>query len=91
MQLFCRHHNCNQIVQSFFMENTNDKRLTFPQRNWLLMCLLTVFIVMFVDYFIGKNRENRNTNYNNVQTSSPSSLTGDTQNAQGVPPDSLRH
>lgn len=73
------------------MENTNNKRLTFPQRNWLLMCLLTAFIVMFIDYLINSNSRNKNANYNNVQTASPSSISGDTQNAQGVPPDSLRH
>jgi hypothetical protein len=26
------------------MENTNDKKLTFPQRNWLLLCILVAII-----------------------------------------------
>lgn len=73
------------------MENTNNKRLTFPQRNWVLMCLLTAFMVMLIDYLIDSNNRNRNANYNQVQTASPSSISGDTQNVQGMPPDSLRH
>ena len=69
------------------------RRLTFPQRNWLLLCLLTAFITAIAYYLIESNLTmNKTAPSNQVQTTgSRSSVIGDTQNAKGVPPDSLGH
>jgi hypothetical protein len=33
-----------QIISLLFMENTNDRKLSFPQRNWFLICVLTAIL-----------------------------------------------
>lgn len=36
--------NCIPFQKSLTMEYTNDKKLSFPQRNWLLLCILVAII-----------------------------------------------
>jgi hypothetical protein len=73
------------------MKNMQDRRLTFPQRNWLLLCLFTAMLTVLVYYLVDSNNRN-NSRFNQIETTnSSSSITGDTQNTQGIPPDSLKH
>ena len=74
------------------MEYKNDNKLTFPQRNWLMLCILTAVITAFIYYLIDTRAGNGSAGYHQVQsTASPSSVTTDTQQAEGIPPDSLHH
>ncbi len=34
------------------MENTNDRQLTFPQRNWLLLCILVAILSPLVVHWL---------------------------------------
>ncbi|HMH34189.1 MAG TPA: hypothetical protein VK543_14225 [Puia sp.] len=34
------------------MENTNDRKLSFPQRNWFLLCVLTAILSPLLVHFI---------------------------------------
>jgi hypothetical protein len=74
------------------MESIHERRLTFPQRNWLLLCLLTVIITVLVYYLIDKGSHNTNIHSGEMQTTSgATTVPGDTQHTEGIPPDSLRH
>lgn len=74
------------------MENTNNRRLTFPQRNWLLLCLVTALITALVYYFVDTSKRNSAERYDQTGvTGSSPSVTCDTSKGQGTPPDSLPH
>jgi len=34
------------------MENTNDRKLSFPQRNWFLLCVLTAILSPLLVHFV---------------------------------------
>jgi len=34
------------------MENNNQKKLTFPQRNWLLLCILAAILSAMAVHFV---------------------------------------
>jgi hypothetical protein len=76
-----------------FCMETHERRLTFPQRNWLLLCFITAIIVAVAYYLIDTGTHD-NTQQNEIQTSgAPANISsgGDTSNAHGIPPDSLKH
>jgi hypothetical protein len=70
---------------------THQRRLTFPQRNWLLLCIITAIIVAIAYYLIAN--ANRRPTTNTQTTSAPANIEngGDTAHTQGIPPDSLKH
>src|SRR3954447_26588459 len=57
------------IVQTFCME-THERGLTFPQRNWLLLCFLTAIIVAVAYYLIDTNTRHNSAQQNEIQTTS---------------------
>jgi uncharacterized protein (UPF0333 family) len=72
---------------------THEKRLTFPQRNWLLLCIITAIIVA-VAYYLIVSATHSNTRQNQIQTTSGATTVpngGDSAHTQGIPPDSLKH
>ena len=77
------------IVQWFYMK-THKTGLTFPQRNWLLLCVLTAIIVAIAYYLIETNMH-ETVRPNQIQTTSGTANGGDTSHTQGIPPDSLKH
>ena len=80
------------IVRIICMK-THDTGLTFPQRNWLLLCVLTAIIVAIAYYLIDSSLH-KNTHQNEIQTTSgPTTVPngGDTSHTVGIPPDSLKH
>jgi len=77
------------IVQWFYMK-THETRLTFPQRNWLLLCILTAIIVAIAYYLIETNMR-ATAPSNEIQTTSGTANGGDTSHTEGIPPDSLKH
>jgi hypothetical protein len=68
---------------------TRDTSLTFPQRNWLLLCIITAIIVAIAYYLIDTNIRHKNLQPTETTISGPSA--SDTAPAQGIPPDSLKH
>ena len=71
---------------------THERRLTFPQRNWLLLCIITAIIVAIAYYLIADASHHATTN--TIQTTGePANVAngGDTAHTQGIPPDSLKH
>ncbi|HEY6976527.1 MAG TPA: hypothetical protein VH396_09555 [Chitinophagaceae bacterium] len=70
---------------------TRDARLTFPQRNWLLLCIITAIIVAIAYYLIDANIRHKNPTGTTTNAPSAVSNGGDTAPAQGIPPDSLKH
>lgn len=80
------------IVQTFFME-TRERRLTFPQRNWLLLCILTAIIVAIAYYLVDTGVRNNTTPQEIQTTTGPTNTAngGDTSHTEGIPPDSLKH
>ena len=72
---------------------TRDTRLTFPQRNWLLLCIITALIVAVAYYLIDTNIRHKNLQPTETTTGGPSTVpnVGDTASTQGIPPDSLKH
>jgi hypothetical protein len=80
------------ICTNFFME-TRERRLTFPQRNWLLLCILTAIIVAIAYYLVDSGMRN-NTTPQEIQTTTGPTTTangGDSSHTEGIPPDSLKH
>ena len=77
------------IVQWFYMK-THETRLTFPQRNWLLLCILTAIIVAIAYYLIETNMH-ATARPNEIQPTSGTANGGDTSHTEGIPPDSLKH
>jgi len=79
------------IVRCFNMK-TRETRLTFPQRNWLLLCFLTA-IVVAIAYYLVDTGTRKTAQPNEIQTSGPANVAngGDTSHTEGIPPDSLRH
>ena len=80
------------------MDNTNDRRLSFGQRNWLLLCILVAIISPLIVHLIRSGArkqlhkeatEVRFTDTSSKVASPPGSDTGN--KAQGAPPDSLKH
>jgi hypothetical protein len=72
---------------------THDTGLTFPQRNWLLLCILTAIIVAIAYYLIDSSMH-KSMRQNQIQTTSGATTLpngGDTAQTQGIPPDSLKH
>ncbi|MDR3711800.1 MAG: hypothetical protein P4L51_03205 [Puia sp.] len=39
------------------MENTNDRKLSFPQRNWLLLCILVAILSPLVVHLVHRSAE----------------------------------
>jgi hypothetical protein len=72
---------------------THERRLTFPQRNWLLLCFLTAIIVALAFYIVDKSSRHHSREGQVQTTSGPTSVPngGDTSHTQGIPPDSLKH
>jgi hypothetical protein len=69
---------------------THETRLTFPQRNWLLLCILTAIIVAIAYYLIETNMH-ATARPNEIQPTSGTANGGDTSHTEGIPPDSLKH
>jgi len=73
---------------------THQRRLTFPQRNWLLLCVITAIIIIIAYYLIDTATQHRSIQPNNLRTTNGANAVpdgGDTSHTQGIPPDSLRH
>jgi hypothetical protein len=71
-----------------------ERRLTFPQRNWLLLCFLTAIIVAIAYFLIDTTTRHNTVQPSQLQTTSgPTNVAngGDTSHTQGIPPDSLKH
>lgn len=39
------------------MENTNDRKLSFPQRNWFLLCVLVAILSPLIVHYMGRSAE----------------------------------
>jgi hypothetical protein len=84
------------------MENT-DRRLSFPQRNWFLLCILVAIISPLIVHFVqaGAKKESMQqtmdihetkTTPGDTSTKVASPPTSDTsKKPAGAPPDSLKH
>lgn len=68
------------------MENTDNKNLSFGQRNWFLLCILVAIISPIVVHYlqIGARRESYKQSVD-IRTSD-SSKNNDTSNKVAVPP-----
>ncbi len=84
------------------MENTNKNNLSFPQRNWLLLCILVAIISPLVVHYVGvaarQGSYQQTIDIKPPKTAGDSSYTvasppaNDTGNKTGgKPPDSLHH
>jgi len=70
------------------MNDRNKNALTFPQRNWLLLCLLVAIISAGITYYaVKKNTVTQNSN--EIKTTNSSAING--QDSSRIPPDSLPH
>lgn len=70
------------------MINRNKNSLTFPQRYWLLLCVLVAIISIGATYYIEKKNSVSKDN-DEIRTNNSSAIKG--QDSTHIPPDSLRH
>ncbi|WP_153796151.1 hypothetical protein [Foetidibacter luteolus] len=68
------------------MEQVHRHKLSFPQRNWLLLCILVAIITAVTVYYL-RGRSNSNTV--DIENASSSTING--MDSAGIPPDSLSH
>jgi len=69
--------------------NSRDKgSLTFPQRNWFLLCVLVAIISIGATYYLVK-KNTVTQNSEEIKTNNSSAIEG--QDSSRIPPDSLRH
>jgi len=70
------------------MDNTDKNSLTFPQRNWLLLCILVAIFSIGATYLF-QRKNTPNTNGTEIKTDNSSAIPG--RDSVGISPDSLRH
>jgi len=70
-----------------FMENTDNRNLSFPQRNWFLLCILVaIFSPLLVHLLQTRAQKESNKQYNDIRRSD-SSKANDSSYKVAVPPD----
>ena len=77
------------------MENVNDKKLSFPQRNWFLMCVLVAVLSPLIVHWItigahGVSKE-QSIDIGKRKSDTSYNVASPPGNAAGVKPDSAAH
>lgn len=70
------------------MENTDNKKLSFPQRNWFLICVVVAILSPLVVHFLQASAHKESYKQSiDIRTSSDSSKANDSSYKVASPPD----